>query len=104
VLGRVFPPARPALLTFAGAICACRPYLGMHYPSDVIAGMTLGAFIGKAYPLPAERKTGPSSPDEFTTSRPGGRPPGETGRAAEDLPGGISSGREAEHSPGGVSP
>ena len=55
VLGRVAPAARPALLGFAGAICACRPYLGMHYPSDVIAGATLGAVIGSVYPLPSAR-------------------------------------------------
>jgi len=57
VLGRVAPGARPALLCFAGAICACRPYLGMHYPSDVLAGAALGAVVGKVYPLPAEEPT-----------------------------------------------
>jgi membrane-associated phospholipid phosphatase len=62
VLGRVHPPARPALYAFAGAICACRPYLGMHYPSDVIAGMTLGAFVGKVFPLPPERTKEPTGP------------------------------------------
>jgi undecaprenyl-diphosphatase len=29
-----------------------RPYLGMHYPSDVLAGAVLGWAIGRAWPLP----------------------------------------------------
>jgi membrane-associated phospholipid phosphatase len=29
-----------------------RPYLGMHYPSDVIAGATLGTLVGAFLPLP----------------------------------------------------
>ncbi len=45
-LGRVEPRARPALFTLAIAICVGRPYLGMHYPSDVLAGAVLGATIG----------------------------------------------------------
>lgn len=28
-----------------------RPYLGMHYPSDVLAGAALGWVIGRAWPL-----------------------------------------------------
>lgn len=51
--GRVSPVARPLLYTLAAAICIGRPYLGMHYPSDVLAGVALGALIGRAYPLPA---------------------------------------------------
>lgn len=58
VLGRVAPGSRPALYTLAGAICLGRPYLGMHYPSDVIAGATLGFLLGRMYPLPAERSEG----------------------------------------------
>ena len=49
-LGRVRPPARPALLGLAAAICLSRPYLGMHYPSDVLAGAALGTVIGRALP------------------------------------------------------
>lgn len=55
VLGRVAPGARPAFYGLAGAICLGRPYLGMHYPSDVLAGALLGAVIGRAYPLPGAR-------------------------------------------------
>jgi membrane-associated phospholipid phosphatase len=53
-LGRVAPAARPALLGLAAAICLGRPYLGMHYPSDVLAGAALGAVIGRSFPLPAD--------------------------------------------------
>src|SRR5690606_17140791 len=52
-IGRVAPAARPALRALAAAICLGRPYLGMHYPSDVVAGVALGAAIGRVYPLPA---------------------------------------------------
>jgi membrane-associated phospholipid phosphatase len=54
VIGRISPSARPLVYTLAGAICAGRPYLGMHYPSDVMAGAVLGTFLGRIYPLPAE--------------------------------------------------
>jgi len=53
VLARVAPGARPALYALAGAVCLGRPYLGMHYPSDVAAGVVLGYALGKLYPLPA---------------------------------------------------
>ena len=33
-----------------GAICLTRPYLGMHYPSDVLAGAALGIAIGAGWP------------------------------------------------------
>ena len=49
-LGRVQPRARPYLFALAGAICAGRPYLGMHYPSDVLAGAVLGAALGSLVP------------------------------------------------------
>lgn len=49
-MGRVQPRARLPLYTLAGAICLTRPYLGMHYPSDVLAGVALGLAIGAAWP------------------------------------------------------
>lgn len=52
-LGRVAPEAKPALYALAGAVCVGRPYLGMHYPSDVIAGAALGYLVGRVFPLPA---------------------------------------------------
>jgi hypothetical protein len=59
-LGRVEPRARPCLLALAAAICIGRPYLGMHYPSDVLAGAALGLCIGGLVPglggAPAEER------------------------------------------------
>jgi membrane-associated phospholipid phosphatase len=49
-MGRVRPGARPAVYGLAAAICLSRPYLGMHYPSDVLAGAVLGTLIGRAVP------------------------------------------------------
>jgi undecaprenyl-diphosphatase len=49
-LGRVQPLARPYLYALAAAICVGRPYLGMHYPSDVIAGAALGTVLGSLVP------------------------------------------------------
>jgi membrane-associated phospholipid phosphatase len=39
------------LFILAFAIAFCRPYLGMHYPSDVIAGAILGTILGLVWPL-----------------------------------------------------
>ena len=36
----------------AVAVAAGRPYLGMHYPSDVAVGVVLGTLLGLAVPLP----------------------------------------------------
>jgi membrane-associated phospholipid phosphatase len=49
-MGRVQPRARLPLFGLAVALCATRPYLGMHYPSDVLAGAALGAALGAAWP------------------------------------------------------
>jgi len=49
-LGRVEPRAKAPLHVLAGLICVGRPYLGMHYPSDVVAGAALGAVLGRIVP------------------------------------------------------
>lgn len=49
-LGRVEPRARPYLFALAATICIGRPYLGMHYPSDVLGGAALGVALGMAVP------------------------------------------------------
>jgi membrane-associated phospholipid phosphatase len=49
-MGRVAPSARPVLYGLAAQICVGRPYLGMHYPSDVLVGVALGTLIGRAVP------------------------------------------------------
>ena len=44
-------PEAAVLFLLAAAIAACRPYLGMHYPSDVLAGAVLGTALGLVVPL-----------------------------------------------------
>lgn len=39
-------PVRP-LLVAAAAISLSRPYLGVHYPTDVLAGAAIGAGVGR---------------------------------------------------------
>jgi membrane-associated phospholipid phosphatase len=53
--GRVLPATRVPLYCLAGAISLTRPYLGMHYPSDVLAGAALGLAIGGLVPKVGER-------------------------------------------------
>jgi membrane-associated phospholipid phosphatase len=42
-------PAGP-LYAAAAAFALSRPYLGVHYPSDVLAGAALGTAVAKAWP------------------------------------------------------
>jgi membrane-associated phospholipid phosphatase len=44
-------PEAAVLFVLAAGIAACRPYLGMHYPSDVLAGAVLGTALGLVVPL-----------------------------------------------------
>jgi membrane-associated phospholipid phosphatase len=47
---------RRAAVAFVPAVAVAlgRPYLGMHYPSDVAVGVGLGIALGLAVPLPPE--------------------------------------------------
>jgi membrane-associated phospholipid phosphatase len=45
-------PAMGAAFVVAFALALGRPYLGMHYPSDVLAGAVLGVLLGLLVPLP----------------------------------------------------
>jgi membrane-associated phospholipid phosphatase len=45
---RTAPP--PALYAAAAAFALSRPYLGVHYPSDVLAGAILGTAIAEVWP------------------------------------------------------
>ena len=44
-------PVAALLFALALAISLGRPYLGMHYPSDVLAGVLLGTALGLAVPV-----------------------------------------------------
>jgi membrane-associated phospholipid phosphatase len=44
-------PEAAVLFVLVAAIAACRPYLGMHYPSDVLAGAVLGIALGLIAPV-----------------------------------------------------
>ena len=46
-----FDPAISAVFLVALALALGRPYLGMHYPSDVLAGALLGVVLGLIVPL-----------------------------------------------------
>jgi undecaprenyl-diphosphatase len=46
-------PAWP-LYAVATAFAASRPYLGVHYPSDVVGGAVLGTLVAAAWPRTAE--------------------------------------------------
>jgi membrane-associated phospholipid phosphatase len=46
-------PAMSAAFIVAFALALGRPYLGMHYPSDVVAGGLLGVVLGLIVPLPS---------------------------------------------------
>ena len=51
-MSRFAPELKLALFGAAATMAVTRPYLGMHYPSDVVAGALLGTALGKIVPLP----------------------------------------------------
>ena len=99
-LARVQPGARIPLYALAAAICVGRPYLGMHYPSDVLAGAALGAILGRFAPLPSEPPypPGPARESERASAS-GDHPPGfdrgsEAASTSGDPPPGSDRGSE----------
>jgi undecaprenyl-diphosphatase len=49
-VGDVLPALRPALRAAAVAVAFSRVYTGVHYPSDVLVGATIGALFGRFAP------------------------------------------------------
>jgi membrane-associated phospholipid phosphatase len=49
-MSRIAPARGPVLYLGAVAMALTRPYLGMHYPSDVVVGAALGTALGKIVP------------------------------------------------------
>jgi PAP2 superfamily len=47
-LGRLLPPG--PLYALAGVLALSRPYLGVHYPSDTLAGVVLGVAVEELAP------------------------------------------------------
>jgi membrane-associated phospholipid phosphatase len=47
---RALPPAAPLLYGGAAMFAISRPYLGVHYPSDVAAGALLGTAVARMWP------------------------------------------------------
>jgi membrane-associated phospholipid phosphatase len=47
LIGSLAPPLRPALYAAAALMAFSRPYLGVHYPSDVVAGAVVGTALGR---------------------------------------------------------
>jgi membrane-associated phospholipid phosphatase len=56
---------RRAAVAFVPAVAVAlgRPYLGMHYPSDVAVGVVLGTALGLVVPLPREEAPLPPARD-----------------------------------------
>ena len=97
-MGRVSPGARAPLYGLAAAICLTRPYLGMHYPSDVLGGAALGLAIGRLWPRVRDRRAedrlidlaASAARSAAAASAPRSRADGRPGEGAGDVSGADS--------------
>jgi len=48
----------PLFYVLALMVCYSRIYMGLHYPSDVVAGMAIGVLLAKALHYPLDRMVG----------------------------------------------
>jgi undecaprenyl-diphosphatase len=61
-----------AMLYTIFIICLPRIYLGLHYPSDIFAGLALGALVGYCMNADAVRRNWVRRPMEWERASPGG--------------------------------
>jgi len=73
-MSRIAPKLRFALFGAAAIMAVTRPYLGMHYPTDILAGIVLGTAVGGLLPLPSVEPVGGSQGG----ATPGGSAPNGT--------------------------
>lgn len=65
-MSRLAPELKLAFFGAAAVMAVTRPYLGMHYPSDILAGAALGTALGTAAGSLLERTAeDPNTPYDF---------------------------------------
>lgn len=65
-MSRLAPELKLAFFGAAAVMAVSRPYLGMHYPSDIVAGAVLGTVVGTAAStLIANLEEDPNAPYDF---------------------------------------
>jgi undecaprenyl-diphosphatase len=47
--GRIFTKYRWIFITVAALMALSRPYVGVHYPSDIVAGALIGSLVGYVF-------------------------------------------------------